>query len=133
MESCGSDGVKNCSTVEEAEAHFELLMRSKKKAGAQDRGVICQEFLAGKEYVVDHVSRDGKHKCVMVWVYHKRPTNGGEFVYYIMLPVESSDPVAQALIAYTKGGIDARMQPSRCLMSYPTPRRHLCFFFVLAN
>ena len=56
MESCGSDGVKNCSTVEEVEAHFELLMRSKKKAGAQDRGVICQEFLASKEYVVDHVS-----------------------------------------------------------------------------
>merc|ERR1712060_311880 len=29
-ESCGSDGVKKCSTVEEAEAHFELLMRSQK-------------------------------------------------------------------------------------------------------
>jgi len=106
-ESCGSDGVKKCSTVEEAEAHFELLMRSQKKAGAQDCAVICQEFLAGKEYVVDHVSRDGKHKCVMVWVYDKRPTNGGEFVYYNMLPVESSDPVAQKLIAYTQGVIDA--------------------------
>jgi biotin carboxylase len=106
-ESCGSDGVKKCNTVAEAEAHFELLMRSQKKAGAQDCAVICQEFLAGKEYVVDHVSRDGKHKCVMVWVYDKRPTNGGEFVYYNMLPVESSDPVAQLLIAYTQGVIDA--------------------------
>merc|ERR1712187_71208 len=106
-ESCGSDGVKKCSTVEEAEAHFELLMRSQKKAGAQDCAVICQEFLAGKEYVVDHVSRDGKHKTVMVWVYDKRPTNGGEFVYYNVLPVESSDPVAQKLIAYTRGVIDA--------------------------
>jgi len=106
-ESCGSDGVKKCNTVEEAEAHFDLLMRSQKKAGAQDCAVICQEFLAGKEYVVDHVSRDGKHKCVMVWVYDKRPTNGGEFVYYNMLPVESSDPVAQTLIAYTHGVIDA--------------------------
>merc|ERR1719284_2278253 len=86
-ESCGSDGVKKCSTIEEAESHFELLMRSQKKAGAQDCAVICQEFLAGKEYVVDHVSRDGKHKCVMVWVYDKRPTNGGEFVYYNMLPL----------------------------------------------
>merc|ERR1712187_493900 len=106
-ESCGSDGVKKCRSIEEAEAHFELLMRSQKKAGAQDCAVICQEFLAGKEYVVDHVSRDGKHKTVMVWVYDKRPTNGGEFVYYNMLPVESSDPVAQALITYTQGVIDA--------------------------
>merc|ERR1712217_911713 len=106
-ESCGSDGVKKCKSIEEAEAHFELLMRSQKKAGAQNGAVICQEFLAGQEYVVDHVSRDGKHKTVMVWVYDKRPTNGGEFVYYNMLPVESSEPVAQKLISYTRGVIDA--------------------------
>merc|ERR1712050_104169 len=86
-ESCGSDGVKKCRSIEEAEAHFELLMRSQKKAGAQDCAVICQEFVAGQEYVVDHVSRDGKHKTVMVWVYDKLPANGGEFVYYNMLPV----------------------------------------------
>merc|ERR1712061_268614 len=106
-ESCGSDGAKKCNSIQEAEAHFELLMRSQKKAGAQNGAVICQEFLAGQEYVVDHVSRDGKHKTVMVWVYDKRPINGGEFVYYNMLPVESSDPVAQSLIAYTQGVIDA--------------------------
>jgi biotin carboxylase len=106
-ESCGSDGVKKCNTIEEAEAHFDLLMRSQKKAGAQDGAVICQEFLAGQEYVVDHVSRNGEHKTVMVWVYDKRPTNGGEFVYYNMLPVESSDPIAQKLVAYTRGVLDA--------------------------
>merc|ERR1712151_334894 len=106
-ESCGSDGVKKCRSIAEAEAHFELLMRSQKKAGAQNGAVICQEFLAGQEYVVDHVSRDGVHKTVMVWVYDKRPTNGGEFVYYNMLPVESSDPTAKILIDYTRGVIDA--------------------------
>jgi len=106
-ESCGSDGVKKCMSIEEAESHFELLMRSQKKAGAENGAVICQEFLAGQEYVVDHVSRDGKHKAVMVWVYDKRPTNGGEFVYYNMLPVESSDPVAQILIEYTRAVIDS--------------------------
>merc|ERR1712190_579213 len=106
-ESCGSDGVKKCSSIEEAEEHFELLMRSQKKAGAQDGAVICQEFLAGKEYVVDHVTRDGQHKTVMVWVYDKRPTNGGEFVYYNVLPVESADPTAKILVEYTRGVLDA--------------------------
>jgi len=90
-----------------AEAHFDLLMRSQKKAGAQDGAVICQEFLAGKEYVVDHVTRNGQHKTVMVWVYDKRPTNGGEFVYYNVLPVESSDPTARVLVEYTRGVLDA--------------------------
>lgn len=106
-ESCGSDGVKKCRSIEEAEAHFELLMRSQKKAGAQDSAVICQEFLAGQEYVVDHVTRDGVHKTVMAWVYDKRPTNGGEFVYYNMMPVESSDPTAKIIIEYTRGVLDA--------------------------
>merc|ERR1719450_1084769 len=36
-ESCGSDGVKKCTSIEEAESHFQLLMRSQKKAGAQDK------------------------------------------------------------------------------------------------
>merc|ERR1719387_2434097 len=106
-ESCGSDGVKKCSTVEEAEAHFELLMRSQKKAGAQDCAVICQEFLAGKEYVVDHVSRDGVHKTVMVWVYDKRPTNGADFVYFGMEPVPADSDIAKILITYMRGVIDA--------------------------
>merc|ERR1712190_539844 len=107
VESCGSDGVKVCHTKQETEAHFNLLMRSQRKVGAQGAAVLCQEFLRGTEYVVDHVSRDGVHKTVMVWVYDKRPTNGGEFVYYNMLPVESSDPTAKILIDYTRGVIDA--------------------------
>ena len=44
--------------------------------GGECPSVLCQEFLRGKEYVVDHVSRDGVHKVVMVWVYDKRPCNG---------------------------------------------------------
>merc|ERR1712151_727379 len=106
-ESCGSDGVKKCRSIEEAEAHFELLMRSQKKAGSQDGAVICQEFLAGKEYVVDHVSRSGVHKTVMVWVYDKRPTNGGDFVYYGMIPVDSASDEAKVLISYTRAVLDA--------------------------
>ena len=35
--------------------------------------VLCQEFLKGKEYVIDQVSREGVHKTMMVWVYDKRP------------------------------------------------------------
>ena len=34
------------------------------------------EFLAGDEYVVDTMSRDGVHKCVCIWKYIKFPLNG---------------------------------------------------------
>merc|ERR1712048_837768 len=51
VESCGSDGVKLCKTKEEARDHFDLLMNSQRKVGAQGAAVLCQEFLKGKEYV----------------------------------------------------------------------------------
>lgn len=72
VESAGSDGVKLCYTFEEAKAHFELLMSSQMVNGGDCPAVLCQEFLKGKEYVIDHVSRDGVHKTMMVWVYDKR-------------------------------------------------------------
>lgn len=81
-ESAGSDGVKLCHSMEEAKEHFNLLMKSQMVNGGDCPAVLCQEFLQGKEYVVDHVSRDGVHKTMMVWVYDKRPANGAAFVYY---------------------------------------------------
>jgi biotin carboxylase len=107
VESCGSDGVKLCKSREEVKEHFQLLMESQRRVGAQGAAVLCQEFLKGKEYVVDHVSRDGVHKTVMVWVYDKRPTNGAAFVYYGMIPVDVKSPEAQQLIKYTQGVLDA--------------------------
>lgn len=76
VESAGSDGVKLCHTFEEAKDHFHVLMDSQMVNGGDCPAVLCQEFLRGKEYVVDHVSRDGVHKVVMIWVYDKRPVNG---------------------------------------------------------
>merc|ERR1712174_189029 len=103
VESCGSDGVKLCRTKQEAKEHFNLLMDSQRKVGAQDAAVLVQEFLKGQEYVVDHVSRDGVHKCVMVYVYDKRPTNGAAFVYYGMIPVDAESKEAKILISIPVG------------------------------
>lgn len=72
VESAGSDGVKLCYTFEEAKDHFETLMKGQMVNGGDCPAVLCQEFLKGKEYVIDHVSRDGVHKTMMVWVYDKR-------------------------------------------------------------
>ena len=67
-ESAGSDGVKLCHSMLEAKTHFEVLMKSQLVNGGDCPSVLCQEFLQGKEYVVDHVSRDGVHKTMMVCI-----------------------------------------------------------------
>jgi len=106
-ESAGSDGVKLCHSKEEATEHFGVLMNSQMVNGGECPAVLCQEFLRGKEYVVDHVSRDGVHKTTMVWVYDKRACNGAAFVYFGCIPVDSNSKEAQILIPYTRGVLDA--------------------------
>lgn len=107
VESAGSDGVKLCHSFDEAKEHFEVLMRSQMVNGGDCPAVLCQEFLRGKEYVVDHVSRDGEHKAVMLWVYDKRPMHGSAFVYFGCIPVDSESPEAKILIPYVRGVLDA--------------------------
>ncbi len=61
-DSAGSDGVKLCHNFEEAKVHFHHLLEVEAVNGGMNTEVLCQEFLRGKEYVVDQVSRDGVHK-----------------------------------------------------------------------
>jgi biotin carboxylase len=106
-ESAGSDGVKLCYSFEEAKEHFETLMSSQLVNGGQCPSVLCQEFLKGTEFVVDHVSRDGVHKTCMVWVYDKRKANGASFVYFGMKPVDPTTEQSKILINYTRRVLDA--------------------------
>lgn len=106
-ESAGSDGVKLCYSFDEAKEHFQKLMSSQLVNGGDCPSVLCQEFLKGTEYVVDHVSRDGVHKTCMVWVYDKRKANGSSFVYFGMKPVDPTTEQSKILINYTRRVLDA--------------------------
>lgn len=108
LDSAGSDGVKLCKTKKEAEDHvLKLLSHYDMVNGGVCHDVLCQEFLRGTEYVVDHVSRDGVHKTCMIWKYDKRPVNGADFVYFGDIPVDADTPEAQVLIPYIRGVLDA--------------------------
>lgn len=107
VNSAGADGVKLCHSYKEATDHFNLLMHSQTYVGSQVSAVLCQEFLKGKEYIVDHVSRDGVHKTTMVWVYDRRPVNGAAFVCHGAIPVPLDSEEAKVLIPYVRGVLDA--------------------------
>jgi hypothetical protein len=74
IDSAGSDGVKLCHTFEEAKDRTPSWAGNAVNGGAN--WCSCSGIPQGKEYVVDHSSRDGVHKTMMVWVYDKRPANG---------------------------------------------------------
>lgn len=108
VDSAGSDGVKLCRSFEDAKEHFHYLMDQHDMVNGGSCGeVLCQEYLKGDEYVVDHVSVNGIHKTCMIWVYEKQPVNGGDFVYFGDVPVDSETPEAKVLIPYVRGVLDA--------------------------
>jgi len=109
LDSAGSDGVMKCETFEAAKTHFLYLLNEHIMVNSEGacEDVLCQEFLRGTEYVVDHVSRNGVHKTVMVWRYDKRPVNGASFVYFGDVPVDVESEEAKMLIPYARGVLDA--------------------------
>jgi predicted ATP-grasp superfamily ATP-dependent carboligase len=73
--SAGTEGVKLCHNIQDATEHVNKLTGSEMLNGEVCSDVLCQEFLRGAEYVVDHVSRNGRHVTTAVWVYDKRPVS----------------------------------------------------------
>jgi biotin carboxylase len=68
----GSDGVFFCQNEEDlCRAHGAIIGQLNPK-GQKNEFVALQEFLKGDEYIVDTVSKNGKHICVAMWSQGKR-------------------------------------------------------------
>lgn len=106
-QSSGSDGVFLCTSEEEVKQAFETINGAANKLGGTNEGVLVQEFLEGQEFVVDTVSRDGKHKVMCIWQYDKRRANGQFNVYYGMSCIAVDDDKTRAMVEYQLKVLDA--------------------------
>ena len=107
IRSSGSDHVYLCTSEDELRARFDEILGQKNQLGFVNDAVVVQEFLDGKEYVVDSVSRRGQHKIVALWEYDKRVFGGVNFVYFGMGSVSGQSEVGRALADYTFQVLDA--------------------------
>ena len=95
MESAGSDDVTLCHSEAAVKAAFGNIMGKVNSLGCVNEGVLVQEYLQGTEYVVDTVSLAGAHKCVALWEYDRRPTNGAGFVLHGQRLMTADEPRAK--------------------------------------
>jgi len=80
--SAGSDSVlKVLDAPSTRRAAESILNRDHNAFGVPDEAVLVQEWVAGREYVVDTVSRGGQHKVVAIWSYDKGEFLGKDFIY----------------------------------------------------
>lgn len=107
VQSAGSDDVYLCNCKEEALTAFEKINGKRNGLGLINDGALVQEFLSGKEYVIDKVSKDGVHKLVAIWQYDKRPINGASFVYFGMKLMDCKSPMFQRMVRYSSQVLDA--------------------------
>ena len=72
VDGAASQGVTVCNSPDEVRAAFGALQGTTNVLGLSNSAVLLMEYLAGDEYVVDTVSRDGEHKCALC--HTDRPT-----------------------------------------------------------
>jgi biotin carboxylase len=117
--SVASDNVAVCRTTEEVRRAARRILSATNVLGCRNHAVLAQEFLAGTEYIVDTVSRDGCRKITSIWQYSRPPTGeNGEFVSYDAMTLLPYDGERQeALRSYAFQVLDALaidFGPSHC-------------------
>lgn len=104
----GSDGVRLCASKDAAATAFDLILGFANGMGFRNETVLAQEFLCGREYVVDTVSRDGRHRLAALWAYGK-PVPSYKAVGLLstkqLLPPDG--PLADRLLAFAVRVLDA--------------------------
>lgn len=76
LRSAANDGVTWCDTPDAAVAAFRALTGRRNIFSEPADGVVAQEYLVGAEYLVNTVSRDGRHHVTDVWKTHRISANG---------------------------------------------------------
>lgn len=105
--SAGSDGVTLCHTMDQALAAVDALLGAVNLLGHVNRNVLLQHYLVGREWVVDTVSRDGRHVVTNVTRYLKQVTEDGKVIYRHCEYLSPADPAHAALTSYALDVNDA--------------------------
>ncbi len=113
--SSGTDHVFICTTLEQARNAFDAIMAKPNTFGEINRGAVVQTKVEGTEYIVNHVSCDGRHYVTDIWRVDK--VRGGRPVYDRGVLLPSQGEVQDAMVEYVTSILDAlaiRFGPSHC-------------------
>jgi biotin carboxylase len=105
--SAASQGIKLCQSADEVKEGVEELIGNHNYYGDTLDEVLLQERIFGTEYIVNTMSRAGKHKVLSIWKYDKVKTNKGGNVYNYMESIEELGIGHSELIEYAFSVLDA--------------------------
>ncbi|MGW4275863.1 ATP-grasp domain-containing protein [Streptomyces seoulensis] len=107
VRSARNDGVSVCDSPAESVAAYERIRHAVNEFGLRNEAVVAQEYLTGTEFVVNTVSRDGRHRVTDTWRYQKIDVNGVRDRINGILSLPPSDPRWSPLRDYALAVLDA--------------------------
>jgi biotin carboxylase len=107
LDSAGSDDVfisdsdaEVCAAVQAIIGKTNLMLRT-------NAAVLAQEYLVGDEYIVNSVSRDGRHWFTDAWISHKVTMRDKRRIYDCEDLLSQADPRFTEILGYVSGVLDA--------------------------
>lgn len=106
LASAASDGVTICNSHADIEAAFDKALNRVNIMGEHNDSLLVQSFLSGPQYIVNTVSRGGRHYVTDAWLMDVRIE--GELVVPGGIElIDPETPRAKALFDYTLAVLDA--------------------------
>ncbi len=103
----GSFDVRVCENEEELKDAFNEVFATANAMGGKDDGMLLQEKIDGVEYVVNTISRNGRHKFSSIWKYAKKTVEGGGKVYSITELLDRLETGSSSLVRYAFDVLEA--------------------------
>jgi hypothetical protein len=103
--SAASEDVYMCKNIQELEEKFLQIIDKTNNCGLKNTECLIQEFIDGDDWIVNSVSRNGKHKIVNVMKSNKSYINDRHFMYLYTELIEPKD-VPDELLIYAKQVLD---------------------------
>ncbi|HUY44116.1 MAG TPA: ATP-grasp domain-containing protein [Streptosporangiaceae bacterium] len=107
VRSAGSKGVYFCDSADEAVTAYRTLLGETDLFGQPNESIVAQEYLPGTEYVVNTVSRAGRHHVCDMWRTVRADVNGvlDKLAAFYVIPREGA--VQDQLVSYGCQVLDA--------------------------
>lgn len=107
LSSASTEDVAICRTPGEADRAARAVLAATTMFGERNTSVLVQSFLAGTEYIVDTVSRDGRRYVCGVWEYVKTTTAAGKPIYDRDVLLDPDTAPVPELVGYVDGVLAA--------------------------
>ncbi|MFI5779570.1 ATP-grasp domain-containing protein [Nocardia sp. NPDC051570] len=107
LRSGAGDSVFFCDTPAESATAFAKIVNYQNVYSQLNIGAVAQEYLRGTEYMVNTVSRDGRHRVCEIWRTARISANGVMDLSETAYLMPRRGPVQDRIAAYTFEVLDA--------------------------